>query len=76
MQKDKFRLFLIAIGTITLLASAALFGFIMISKQEINPGNFIVLTIPLIIIIFMAFFIFRRYKDVKEGMPLEDERSK
>jgi hypothetical protein len=24
----------------------------------------------------MAFFILRRYKDIKQGMPFEDERSK
>ena len=76
MNKDKFRLLLIFTITIILLVTASLFGFIMLGKQEINLGNTIVLAIPLIIIIFMAFFALRRYEDVKEGMPLEDERSK
>ena len=76
MQNDKFRLNLIALGTILLLATTVLYGAEISSKKEVSLGSLISILIPLIIIIFMAFFLLRRYKDIKQGMPLEDERSK
>jgi len=76
MKNDKFRLFLITTITIIVLASAALYDYMMTAKNEFNFGNLIPLLIPLLIIVFMAFFILRRYKDIKQGQPLEDERSK
>jgi len=76
MPNDKFRLNLIAIATVMLLATTLLYGVQISAKKEVNLGSLIPFLIPLIIIIFMAFFIFRRYKDIKQGMPLEDERSK
>ncbi len=75
MKKDKVRLAIMAIITILFLSAALLYG-LMITKKEINLGSIIPLAIPLIMIIFMAFLITRRYKDMKEGMPLEDERSR
>ena len=48
----------------------------MINNKEVTFGGIIPVLIPLIIVIFMVFFIARRYKDIKEGMPLEDERSR
>lgn len=76
MEKDKTRLILIAIITITLLATITLYGFTIASKEEVNTRTLIPFMFPLIIVILMIFFITRRYKDVKEGMPLEDKRSK
>jgi len=73
MQKDKIRLFLMAFITISVLVTALVYGFM---TTEINIGSMIPLFIPLIIVVFMIFFIIRRYRDVKQGMPLEDERSK
>ncbi|MFC1629714.1 hypothetical protein ACFL11_00600 [Patescibacteria group bacterium] len=76
MKKNKTRLILITIVTIALLTTITLYGFTIASKGEVNIGTLIPFMIPLIIVIFMAFFITRRYKDMKQGMPLEDERSK
>ncbi|MFA6255396.1 MAG: hypothetical protein WC675_05215 [Patescibacteria group bacterium] len=76
MKKDKIRLILIATGTILLLTTAILYSLMIAQKEKINLGNLIPLIIPLLIIIFMAFFIIRRYKGIKSGMPLEDEYSK
>lgn len=76
MKKDKTRLTLIAIVTIAVLATVALYSFTVISKEKVNTGSIISMAIPLVIIVFMAFFILRRYRDVKQGMPLEDERSR
>ncbi|HJX45997.1 MAG TPA: DUF2178 domain-containing protein [Patescibacteria group bacterium] len=76
MKNDKFRLIIIAILTITVLAIAVLYTFESIIMKEKNLGALIPFLIPVIIVVFMVFFIKRRYKDVKEGMPMEDERSK
>ncbi len=76
MKKDKIRLILITTGTILLLIASALYGYTALIKKEATPGGLIPILIPLIVIVFMMFFIDRRYKDVKEGMPMEDERSK
>ncbi|HUW71679.1 MAG TPA: hypothetical protein VMV66_00570 [Candidatus Humimicrobiaceae bacterium] len=76
MKKDKIRLILITTGTILLLIALALYGYTALIKKEATPRGLIPILIPLIVIIFMMFFIGKRYKDVKEGMPMEDERSK
>lgn len=76
MQKDKRRLVLLAIVTISVLATAGLYGYTTIAKKGLQFGNLLALTIPLLVVFFMAFFIIRRYKDIKQGMPFEDERSK
>lgn len=76
MEKDKRRLILISAVAILLLIGIALYAFMSVSKREMNLGDFIPVVIPLIIIIFMAFFIVRRYRDIKQGMPPEDERSR
>jgi len=76
MKKNKIRLILITTGTILLLVASALYGYLALIKKEATPGGLIPILIPLIVIIFMMFFISKRYKDVKEGMPMEDERSK
>lgn len=76
MKKDKIRLLLISAGTILLLGSISLYAFMAAFKKEINLGSLMPVLVPLIIIIFMAFFIVRRYKDMKSGLPFEDERSK
>ncbi len=62
--------------TIILLVSAAIYGFMIVSKREANLGDAIPFAAPLIAVIFMEFFIWRRYKYIKEGMLLEDERSR
>ncbi|NQU82369.1 MAG: DUF2178 domain-containing protein [Parcubacteria group bacterium] len=73
MKKDKFRLIAIAVLTATVLASIILYAF---KSKEWNTGNLLSIGIPLLIIVFMAFLILKRYKDVKQGMPMEDEMSK
>lgn len=76
MSKDKFRLNLIIIVTGLVLLTSLLYGYEITSNNKINLGASIAFVIPLIAIVFMVFFIRNRYKDVKEGMPLEDERSR
>lgn len=75
MKKDKFRLFIMAVITITLLYIIFLFFFSM-PVGELNIGEILTIVIPLALIVFMAFFVARRYRDIKTGIPLEDERSK
>jgi len=76
MKKDKFRLIVMAILAILVLATAILYFSAAISGKETNSGTLIPFLIPVILVVFMIFFIKRRYKDIKEGMPTEDERSK
>ena len=76
MKKDTFRVILMAIISVALLATISLYGYMVISKREVDLGSSIAFIIPLLIVVFMAFFITRRYRDIKQGMPFEDERSK
>ena len=76
MKKNKTRLMLMATLTLTLFAGTVAYGYMAVLRNEINLGSLLALSIPLIVIVFMIFFILRRYKDVRRGMPLEDERSK
>jgi uncharacterized membrane protein len=73
MKNDKFRLTVMAILTILVLGTAILY---FISKKETNSGALIPFLIPVIIVVFIVFFIKKRFIDIKEGMPVEDERSK
>lgn len=77
MQKDKKRLLIVGVVMTALLVVVTFFYvYGMINNKEVTFGGIIPVLIPLIIVIFMVFFIARRYKDIKEGMPLEDERSR
>ena len=76
MKKDKLRLILMTMVTGLVAATIALYAYQVVSKGEITIGGLIAFLIPFLIIFFMIFFIVSRYKDVKAGMPLEDERSK
>ena len=73
MKNDKFRLIVMAILAVLVLGTAILY---FIYRKETNSGALVPFLIPVILVMFMIFFIKRRYKDVKEGMPMEDERSK
>jgi len=75
MKKDKLRLFIMAVITITLLYVIFLFFFSW-PVEDLNIWEIITIVIPLILVVFMVFFIVRRYRDIRAGMPLEDERSK
>lgn len=76
MKNDKFRLIIMAILAILLCGTAILYFTTAIFGEETNSGALIPFLIPVIVVGFMIFFIKRRYKDAKEGLPMEDERSK
>jgi len=76
MKNDKKRLIALAILTTTLLAGIVVLGYMMIIRSEVSTADLISMPVLLVLVVFIAFFIFRRYKDVSKGMPLEDERSK
>ena len=75
MKKDIFRLFIMTVITIMLLGTLFLF-FLPIPVRDLNIGEIFTIVIPLVLIVFMVFFVGRRYRSIKAGMPLEDERSK
>jgi len=76
MRKDKARLILMSLVITILFGTILLYGFTVVSKGEMNTGSILPFAITLIITIFMVFFVVRRFRDIKQGMPLEDERSK
>ena len=76
MAKDKTRLILMTIITLLVLGTSILYGLTTISKGKFNTGALIPFMIPLMVVILMIFFIARRYNDIRQGMPFEDERSK
>jgi len=76
MEKDKKKLVLIAIMTVILFLGVLVGAFIDFSSNMLDTKGIIFYLIPLILVVFMAFFIIRRYRDIKGGMPLEDERSR
>jgi hypothetical protein len=76
MQRNKTKLFLMAVLSFTLLLTIAAYGFFALKKDGIDFGNVIGFVVPLLVVIFMAFFLVRRYRDVKQGQPMEDERSR
>ena len=76
MGKNKIRLILIAVLTLIILGSIALYGLMIIPEKELNAGDMLGIFIPLLLVVFMTFLILRRYRDIKQGMPLEDERSR
>jgi hypothetical protein len=76
MKKDKIRLIIMAILTTTLFTSLAIWAIMSVYLGKANQATLLPIIITLLIILFMVFFIIRRFKDIKEGQPLEDERSK
>ncbi len=76
MKKDKFRLILLIVVTGLVLVTSLLYFAQIAQKGKISIGGSIAIIIPLIAVLFMAFFIRSKYKDVKEGLPMEDERSR
>lgn len=76
MQKDRKKLILMAILTVTLFLGVIVGGYMDFFNNMLDAKGILFYLIPLILVVFMAFFITRRYRDIKGGMPLEDERSK
>lgn len=75
MKKDNVRLSIMAIITILVLVTSLFYGAESF-KQGVSLGSALSLSAPLLVVAMMGYFIFSRYRDIKQGMPLEDERSK
>ncbi|MFH1401377.1 MAG: hypothetical protein ABIG40_00155 [Parcubacteria group bacterium] len=65
-----------AVLTLLVLGGAILYAIMSAAAGERNFGGLIPILVPVLVVIFMAFFIQKRYRDIKEGMPMEDERSR
>lgn len=76
MKKDKLRIIGMVILTCLVLGTGLLYMATIFTKGKINLENFFPFIIILIAVLFMVYFIKHKYRDVKEGMPLEDERSR
>lgn len=74
-SKDKIRMIAIIIVSLLVILTGSLFSIKSFENSEIAGG--IVGILIAIIILAFAFFTFRRgNRDIKEGFPLHDERSK
>jgi uncharacterized membrane protein len=75
MKKDKKRVLLIGVGALLFVSTLVLFAMtsIKIGNVIIGAGSII---IAVVVAIFAAFIITRKYDSVKKGFPLEDERTK
>lgn len=76
MQREKRHLILLILLTISLLVGIGAYGYFALIQGEMDRGSIISMVVPLLLVVFMSFVIYRRFKDVKQGMPLEDERSR
>lgn len=76
MNQDKKKLILIAIGTFTMVLGLVPFVYLSIKNNEVNMQMYIPVIIVVLITIFMVIFITKKARDVKKGLPLEDELSK
>ncbi|MBU0761004.1 MAG: DUF2178 domain-containing protein [Nanoarchaeota archaeon] len=74
-RNQKIRLFAIAVLSLFVILTGALLSYSSFKKGEFSGG---ILGIVIVIIILgFAVFIYRRgNRDLKEGYPLQDERSK
>lgn len=75
-QRDLFKLSLMTALLVLILVTIAFYIPGAFKGQDFKPGSLLPIIITLLILVFMLFFIIRRFKDVKERQPLEDERSK
>ena len=77
MQQDKKRLLVLGLGTVFMVIIVGLVFFqAKFSGQGLNQNSLTGMFVVLIIATLLIFFLLRRYKDIKQGEPLEDERSK
>ncbi len=75
LQKDKTRLLSMTIVVIFLTLALILFAITISRKGNIGAGIGSVI-IALIILIFAAVVIKRKYTSIKKGFPIADERTK
>lgn len=76
MKKDNRQLKVLLIGMMSVIAGVFVFFFLALRKEDLNLQTYIWLGIVLTILIACLVIFISRYKDVKKGIPLEDERSK
>jgi len=76
MKKDKNQLIKLASAMVLVLVGVVLFGFILGQKEGLDLQAYIWIGIVAAILLFSFVVFLIRWKDVKKGMPLEDERSK
>lgn len=74
-MKDKMRVFLAAIMTLLVILTVLFFAGILVIKGKITE-TILPVGILLLLVVFMIPFVKRRYFDVKQGYPYEDERSR
>lgn len=75
MKKDKIRLTAIAIISLFVIVTGALFSYGSFKNGEVM-GGILGVIIAIIILAFAISVFIRGNRDMKKGFPLQDERSK
>jgi len=73
---DKRKLILITIAALSVPAIILFYSLFAFSGKDSNLGIVISLAVLLIVVVFMVFFIIKRYKSIRDNLPAEDERSR
>ena len=76
MKNDKAKLMKLTIVMILVFAGVLFFYIITFRKEDFNFQHIAWIGIVFVVLIFSIIVFLSRLKDVKKGMPLEDERSK
>lgn len=76
MKKDIKRIKLALIVSLLVLITSVAYTGQIVKNDTVNIGSLMPLSIIILVLVFMAIFLVRRSKDIKQGMPYEDERSR
>jgi hypothetical protein len=72
-MKDKIK---IAVGVVVVVAVIATLIIYMLSTGGQDPSAYLLMIIPIVIILSASYMIWDRIKNMRAGLPHEDERSK
>lgn len=76
MKNDNKKLKLMVMTMLLVVVGVILFGAMAIRKGEINLQNILWMGVVFLVLVFSMIIFIYRYKDLKKGIPLEDERSR
>lgn len=76
MNNDKKRLQMKTLFFSLILVGASVFFYLAFRKGGLNPQNYVWVALVFAILVFSFIIFIKRFKEIKKGLPLEDERSK
>jgi len=76
MKKEQKKLIMLMSTMGLIIIGVFFFYLIAFRKDDFDLQTLIFMALIFLILVFMGIIFIKRIKEVKEGMPLEDERSK